>query len=232
MRTTGSRFATSKIRKRVYARKQSTVKPRLLTDQEKRIIERMFPNTYTQRIADKLGRSYSTIANYAHSAGIKKSDEFRQMELARQGERLKQSGAAHRFSKGTIPPNKGKKMSPELYAKCAPTMFKKGQAPHNTTYDGHERISVDGYVEIRVAQGKYVLKHRLVWEQANGPIPEGMALVFKDNNKLNMNLDNLKLVTRAELMARNTIQRYPVELQNTIKTLSKLKKHLYAKEQN
>ena len=208
------------------------MKSRFLSDEEKKIIKEMFSDSYTKDIASKLNRSYSSSSNFAHSNNLKKSENFMKMELERQGERLKIVGINGRFKPGTIPPNKGKKMNPELYAKCAPTMFKKGQAPHNTTYDGHERISVDGYVEIRVEQGKYVLKHRLIWEQTNGPIPDGMALIFKDNNKLNMDLSNLQLVTRAELMARNTIQRFPVELQNTIKTLSKLKKQLNAKEQN
>jgi HNH endonuclease len=34
-----------------------------------------------------------------------------------------------------------------------------------------------------------------------------MALVFRDGDKANMALDNLELVTRAELMRRNSVHR-------------------------
>lgn len=34
----------------------------------------------------------------------------------------------------------------------------------------------------------------------NGPIPKGCAILFKDQNKLNVSLDNLSLVSRKELI--------------------------------
>jgi len=58
----------------------------------------------------------------------------------------------------------------------------------------------------------------------NGPIPPRHKLVFKDNNKLNVSIDNLLLLTYEEAMARNTIHRYPTEIVQAIKTISKLKK--------
>ena len=47
------------------------------------------------------------------------------------------------------------------------------------------------------------MKHRFIWEESNGKIPAGMNLIFKDNNPLNVKLDNLMLVTRAENMIIN-----------------------------
>jgi hypothetical protein len=41
-------------------------------------------------------------------------------------------------------------------------------------------------------------KHRWVWEQANGKIPEGMDIIFLDNNRLNCTLENLAMVSKAE----------------------------------
>ena len=41
------------------------------------------------------------------------------------------TGRNGRFEKGSIPANKGKKMSADAYKKCAPTMFYKGQPPTN-----------------------------------------------------------------------------------------------------
>lgn len=219
------------IRLRVRERRLAKKKKRPLTEDEKRIIRERFPNEFTYVIAREMGRSYSSVANYAYQAGVHKSEEFRAREYGRQAQRLKECGNPHRFSKGHTPINKGSKMSPEVYAKAKATMFKKGQAPHNAKPDGYERVDVEGYTYVRV-NGKFVQKHHLVWQQANGPVPKGMSVVFKDGNKQNFALDNLELLSRKELMLRNTIQRYPEEIISTIKVLSKLKKHLYAKKQN
>ena len=47
-------------------------------------------------------------------------------------------------------------------------------------------------------------KHRVVWEQAHGPIPEGYLVKFKDGNRMNCSIDNLYLVSRAD-HARETM---------------------------
>uniref|UniRef100_A0A6M3LXM7 Putative homing endonuclease n=1 Tax=viral metagenome TaxID=1070528 RepID=A0A6M3LXM7_9ZZZZ len=39
---------------------------------------------------------------------------------------------------------------------------------------------------------------RWVWEQANGPIPDGYVVHHKDENKENDSLDNLELMTRED----------------------------------
>ena len=41
-------------------------------------------------------------------------------------------------------------------------------------------------------------KHRVVWENANGKIPKDRKIIFLDGNKLNCELENLALVTKAE----------------------------------
>lgn len=136
--------------------------------------------------------------------------------------RIKES----QYKKGRTPENKGKKMPPDKYAKCAVTMFKKGNIPHNTNYDGHERISKDGVIEVRVKLGLYVAKHRLIWEKANGIIPKGHIVVFKDKNPLNCVLENLEMITREENMRRNTVHRYPPELKHVMKLTKKLERRI------
>ena len=49
----------------------------------------------------------------------------------------------------------------------------------------------------------WISKHRLIWEEANGPIPEGHTIIFKDGNIRNFDLNNLALVSRAELAVLN-----------------------------
>jgi len=55
-----------------------------------------------------------------------------------------------------------------------------------------------GYVKIKNAAGKWVCKHRFLYEQAHGKIPEEYSVIFLDGNINNFNLDNLMLVTRGE----------------------------------
>jgi hypothetical protein len=48
-----------------------------------------------------------------------------------------------------------------------------------------------------------VAESRLVWEAANGPIPDGHVVVFLDADRLNCALDNLRCVPRAVLQWMN-----------------------------
>lgn len=115
------------------------------------------------------------------------------------------SGLDGRFLPGTIPPNKGKKMPKELYEKCSKTMFKKGNTPQNHKPVGSERIdSKDGFVLIKVSEpSKWRLKHVVLWEKHNGPVPKGHKIVFLDSNRQNIVIENLVIVTDAEMLVVN-----------------------------
>lgn len=108
---------------------------------------------------------------------------------------------------------------------CKATQFTKGNLPHNTKDDGDIGIR-DGYKYLRLSLANWVLLHRYNWEQVHGKIPKGFNLVFKDNNANNCQVENLELVSNADLMRRNTIQRYPAELQRSIKLIGKLKRKI------
>lgn len=112
------------------------------------------------------------------------------------------------FQKGHTPMNKGKKwddyMSKEGQKNSRKTAFKKGNVPHNHRSVGSERISTDGYIEIKIKEPNiFVLKHRWLWEQKNGKIPKDKILIFLDGNKLNLDLDNLALISRYENLTMN-----------------------------
>lgn len=114
------------------------------------------------------------------------------------------NGLTGRFRKGNIPANKG--THPPTVGRMAETQFKKGGLPKNTKPVGYERITKDGYIEVKIkmrpsnpkCNDNFVVKHRIVWEEAHGPIPKGYVLNFLDGNKQNCALENLALVTRAE----------------------------------
>lgn len=51
------------------------------------------------------------------------------------------------------------------------------------------------YKQRRPSKGKTCLIHRAVWEEANGPIPEGMEVDHINCNTHDNRLENLRLVT-------------------------------------
>lgn len=103
------------------------------------------------------------------------------------------------FQKGNVPFNKGVPMSAEQYAKCKRTMFKKGSVPPNKKELGSERITVDGYIEVKIAEpNKWELLQVLVIQGMIGRrLKKGVEMVrFLDGNTLNCDPANLMLTTR------------------------------------
>ena len=153
------------------------------------------------------------------------------------------TGRSGQFVKGQEPVNKGKKCEPGkggLHPNAQRTQFKKGQLPHNTRHEGHERVDAhDGYVYVSVGQRnphtgfgrRYVLKHVWLWEQANGPVPEGHALKCLDGNRMNTAPANWEPVPRALLPRLAGGNRYsrvlayddaPAELKPTVLAIARL----------
>lgn len=116
------------------------------------------------------------------------------------GNRNLNTGRNGRFEKGHAPANKGIKGA----GGWEPTQFKKGNVPVNYRTVGSERTNVDGYVEVKIADpNKWRLKHQVVWEEVNGTIPKGYAVIFGDRNPSNFDLSNLILVSRQQLLILN-----------------------------
>lgn len=205
------------------------------TDEEKRVVREMYPDHSAREIAQMLGKTASGVWQQAQSMGVRASKE----RIAEAGRRLARNpnSMAARFGKGHIPGNKGKKMDPEIYEKIRHTMFAKGHVPTNHKPVGSERVSVDGYVEVKVAEpNKWRLKHRVVWEEANGPIPAGCNVQFRNGNTQDVRLENLFLISRAEQMRdRNSMYaRYPEELRQLMRLKGSIKRQIteYNKKHN
>jgi hypothetical protein len=121
-------------------------------------------------------------------------------------------GRTGQFQPGQVPPNKGVK-GWQAGGRSAETRFKKGRPPHlarNYVPIGSTRISKDGYMERKVTDDpslmparRWAFEHRLIWEAANGPIPEGHAVVFLDGDRANVQIENLRCVPRAALQYMN-----------------------------
>ena len=187
------------------------------------IIRQRYPFEPTKKIADDLGLSEGSVYNRAYAMGIKKDPVYLRSTQFPAGYL---GGKATQFQKGQTPPNKGQKMSKDLYEKVEKTMFKKGNKPMNTQPIGtiHQRKDTGGkmYLYIKLADSKWEQLNRYTWEQHNGPIPKGMVVVYKDGNYLNNDINNLLMITKKENMARNTIQRLPKELQQVMRLKCKL----------
>lgn len=206
----------------------------------KKKILKLYPHTDTKELMQKFGVSKSEIYNLAHYHQVKKTKEYLDdWKLSGRG-RMINAGAKYRFPKGNKPHNKGRKLSDYVdkatIEKIKNTTFKKGSVPHNTKHDGAISLRCDKsgikYYFIRISKAKWIPYHHYLWTEANGPITKGNIVVFKDKNSLNCKLENLECITRFENMMRNTFQRYPTEIKQTIKTITKLKKLIHGKEQN
>ena len=125
---------------------------------------------------------------------------FRQVKSAIIRFNLK-TGFNGRFEKGHVPAIKGTKgiMKPNK------TSFKKGHVHWNKKPIGSERVSVDGYTEIKVADpDKWRLKHRVMYEKYHNVVLNPKQLViFADGDKSNMSKENLLLVDNNQLLILN-----------------------------
>ena len=125
------------------------------------------------------------------------------------------SGLTGWFQKAHPPGNKGKKLEEyvkdpgrleDIRRRIGATQFKKGDRPYNELPVGSIVTNTDGYQLIKVrmegtAWERWDFLQRHVWEQHNGLIPPGHAVIFKDNNKQNCDISNLMLVTKGESAA-------------------------------
>lgn len=154
-------------------------------------LKRLYPDRGNKELALLFGYSVSHIQRTACKLKLKKSVYF--MENHSSWYRL-----GHAPTNNSI---KGVHTSPE-------TEFKPGVIPANTHPAGHIVIwgnpkRCTKYYWIKLPDGKWKELHRHNWEKKHGPIPKDKILVFKDKDTLNVEEDNLELITRAENGLRN-----------------------------
>ena len=196
---------------------------------EEEAMRRLFPESLTADLAKALGLSVYQVTNKAFAMGLRKRPETI-AHLARERSKLPgHGGAATRFQKGVVPWNTGTHFV--AGGRSAETRFKAGRPAaeaRNYLPIGSLRLTADGYLERKVTDDpalvparRWVAVHRLVWEQANGPVPKGMAVVFKAGQKTtkieDLTLNRLECISRRELMQRNSVHTmYPPELARVV----------------
>jgi hypothetical protein len=115
------------------------------------------------------------------------------------------------------------------------TQFKAGQlsgvALKRFKPIGSTRL-VDGYLYRKVAavSGPWTRnwkpEHVLIWTAAHGPIPARHALCFRNGDKADVRLENLELIPRRSLMARNSVHNLPEPIVKTVQLLGALNRQI------
>jgi len=135
-----------------------------------------------------------------------------------------QSGLTGYFPKGHVPFNKGMKGT------CAPGSekgwFKKGHVPWDYKAVGSERVTLRGFVKVKVSdtampvQRRWQMKHVLLWVKANGDLPRGHIVIFLDKNRLNFDSNNLFAVTREEHAIMCHLNLYTTDRESTLANIA------------
>lgn len=197
------------------------MKGKPFTASQEAMLREIYPHLPTVDIAAKMGVTLNRIYKKATKLGLKKSTAYLASPHACRLRRGDNIGKAHRFQPGHVPANKGLRRPGWHAGNMRSTQFKKGslngRARQLYVPIGTERLSKDGYLERKFTDerhGPYRWKavHVLLWIEHHGPVPPGYAIGLIDGNKKNVVIENLVLLSRADLMRRNSWHNYPPEI--------------------
>lgn len=119
------------------------------------------------------------------------------------------SPRAGNFQPGHQPWNKGLKW---LQMGGTATQFQKGQRSMHATpigtltqHDGLWKVKISDHHGSTQHHRDWIYLHRKIWEATHGSQPAGTVIVFIDGDHDHLSLDNLALLTRAELARLNQL---------------------------
>ena len=176
------------------------------------LLVRLYPDELTADLAKRVGRSQLSCYNKAHSLGLVKTEAFRASDKSARIQRGKQhpNMIASRFQRGLVPWNKGKPHP--SHENSRKHQFKPGQKPSGWVPVGSYRVNSYGILDRKITDlGRgprdWEPVHRLVWIDANGPIPHGHVIAFKPGRKTavleQITADAVECISRGELAWRN-----------------------------
>lgn len=180
----------------------------------------LYPDTRTEEVAAQLGLRLDQVQRKAFALGLHK-DRALLADMARERSCApNHPSQAHRWKPGSEPWNKGVPGSTGHHPNTRATQFKPGKKPHTWVPVGSFRLK-DG-LEIKYSdnpgspRARWKFYGRHLWEQANGPVPDGHLVVFKpgraSTDPNTITLDDVELITRRQIMQRNTLHRIPKQL--------------------
>jgi hypothetical protein len=207
------------------------------------LVRELYADMKTEKLAVLMGRTVCGVYQTAAKLGIRKSAAYlASPEACRLRRDDSPASIATRFVKGQVPANKGLRRPGWAPGRMASTQFKKGgrtgAAARNWCPVGSIRTDPEGFLRIKVrewTEGEacgfgntkiWPLLNRHVWEQHKGPIPPSHAVVFKDRNRANVDIDNLECISRADLCRRNSSHRWGKEVFEVIQLRGALNRKL------
>lgn len=183
---------------------------------------------YTPEQIDWLRTAYQTLwgdelrKTYNKHWGQQRSTKAILATIKRNGIK---SPRPRRFQKGRVPSNKGVK-GWQAGGNSAKTQFKKGQKSHNWKPVGSTRTcKKDGYLLVKTAEpSTWRQAHVVEWEKHHGKVPAGQTVSFIDNDKTNLSINNLMLISLAQsaVMAKMGLRQVEPEFKNTAVLLADL----------
>ena len=197
------------------------------------LLRRIYPEMPTPQVARRLRRTLAAVYGRADKLGLNKSPAYLASPAACRLRRGDNPGAPFRFKKGHVPANKGLRRPGWAPGRMRETQFKKGvrQGVAVRLYKpiGTERISKDGYLERKVNDGlplqaRWRAVHLVLWESLHGPVPASHAVSFKNGDRRDIRPENLELIHRRVLMARNTVHNLPQPLAQAVQLLGALRR--------
>ena len=199
------------------------------TEFERAVLLKHYAETLTEDLAELLGRPLGSVHQHAIALGLRKTPEFVSRVARERVEANPEHGSRRtRLQPGNVPSNKGKKMPPGWApGRMASSQYKPGSVPHTWKPVGSVTVNADGYLDRKVNEEpgprhkRWKPVHRLVWEAVNGPVPDGHVVCFKvgmhTTVEEEITLESVELLTRQQLMQRNTIHNWPEPLKQVMR---------------
>lgn len=203
-----------------------------------------YPHFPTFLVAQLCGHSMSSTYRQASALGLFKTAQFLASEHSGRVGKGKRISPQTEFRKGMTPANKGTRRPGFSPGRMGTTQFKKGRAAsdaRNYVPIGAEKVR-DGYLARKVTDDpsivpaqRWVYVHRMVWEAVHGQVPARHVVAFLPGRHTTardrITPDALELISRSELMRRNSIHaRYP-ELVPLVLLKAKLQRKINRRSQ-
>ena len=194
-------------------------KLRLLNEEQAAFVKDAYKRTTIANITKELNAKYGLSITEAQIRGFTKNHGYK-------------SGRTGRFESGQEPWNAGMK-GWQAGGRSVETRFK--QAPADPNYRafnqaeiGDEVVDSYGYRKRKVAQPRtWKFCHVLLWEETYGAVPDGYIVRFLDNDKSNIKIENLHLVSRAANAILNKqekkLEQYEPDVRKAVATVAEVR---------
>lgn len=210
------------------------------TDAEREILRALYPTYSAAECAAALGLTVEQVNRQAYRLGLRKTREWIAERARERSLQPDHGGRAHLFPRGLTPWNAGKK-GWTAGGRSGVTRFRKGEISgrarellkpvgHEVVRDGQLWRKVTDQHKNKQARFNFKPVSVIVWESANGPIPDGHIVAFRPGCATtvaeHITLDRLELITRAENMRRNTIHNYPAPVKSLMRVVKRAERAL------